>query len=142
MKVSCRQTTATAPFLGRKAEQGLKVVGNTLPPGALTGKAYLCRMYTVLVSLLIGLFAALLFVNVYFRAKVLKTYGVLVRHRVRFDAVHVFNRRRLEEEVLPRYPHCRREIETFVRHIHYTIRMASVLLALITAFGAVLMYYR
>ncbi len=99
-------------------------------------------MYTVLVSLIIGLFAALLFVNVYFRAKVLKTYGVLVRHRVRFDAVHVFNRRRLEEEVLPHYPHCRQEIETFIRHIHYTIRMASVLLALITAFGAVLMYYR
>ncbi len=99
-------------------------------------------MYSILVSLLIGLFVALLFVNVYFRAKVLKTYGILVRHRVQFEAVHVFNRRRLEAEILPRYPHCRREIEAFVRHIHYTIRMASVLLVLITAFGAVLMYYR
>ncbi len=104
--------------------------------------AYLCRMYTLLVSLLIGLFAVMLFVNVYFRAKVLKTYGVLVRHRVQFGAVHVFNRRRMEEEILPRYPHCRREIETFVRHIRYTIRMATVLLVLITALGALLMYYR
>ncbi len=99
-------------------------------------------MYSLLVSLIIGLFAAMLFVNVYFRAKVLKTYGILVRHRVEFGAAHLFNRRRLEEEILPRYPHCRKEIEDFVRHIHYTIRMASVLLVLITAFGAVLMYYR
>jgi hypothetical protein len=99
-------------------------------------------MYTLLVSLVIGLFVALLLVNVYFRAKVLKSYGVLVRNRVQFGAAHVFNRRRMEEEILPRYPHCRREIETFVRHIHYTIRMATVLIVLITALGAVLMYYR
>lgn len=99
-------------------------------------------MYTLLVSLVIGLFVALLFVNVYFRAKVLKSYGVLVRNRVQFGAAHVFNRRRMEEEILPRYPHCRREIEAFVRHIHYTIRMATALIVLITALGAVLMYYR
>ncbi|MCS6928044.1 MAG: hypothetical protein NZM43_00980 [Saprospiraceae bacterium] len=99
-------------------------------------------MYTLLVSIIIGLFVAMLFVNIYFRARVLKSYGVLVRHRVQFDAVHIFNRRRLEEEVLPRYPHCRQEIEDFIRHIHYTIRIATVLIVLITAFGAVLMYYR
>ncbi len=99
-------------------------------------------MYTLLVSLVIGLFVALLFVNVYFRAKVLKSYGILVRNRVQFGAAHVFNRRRMEEEILPRYPHCRQEIESFVRHIHYTIRMATVLIVLITALGAVLMYYR
>jgi hypothetical protein len=99
-------------------------------------------MYYLLVSVIIGLFVAMLFVNVYFRARVLKTYGILVRNRVQFGAAHLFNRHKLETEILPRYPDQRQHIETFVRHIHFSIRMASVLIALITLFGAVLMYYR
>ena len=99
-------------------------------------------MYILLVSVIIGLFVAMLFVNLYFRAKVLKVYGVLVRNRVQFGAAHIFNRQKLEEEVLPKYPQFRNEIESFIRHMRYTIQMASVLIALITAFGAVLMYFR
>lgn len=99
-------------------------------------------MYTLLISIVIGLFVAMLFVNLYFRAKVLKVYGILVRNKVEFGAAHIFNRKKLEEEILPRYPQFRQEIETFVRHMKYSIQMASVLLALITAFGAILMYYR
>jgi len=44
--------------------------------------------------------------------------------------------------VMSRYPHMREEIETFTSHIRYSMRMATVLLALITLFGAILMYYR
>ena len=99
-------------------------------------------MYIVLVSIVIGLFAAMLFLNVYFRAKVLKSYGVLVRNKVEFSAAHVFNRKRLETEILPRYPQFRNEIETFIRHMRFSINMAAVLTALITAFSAILMYYR
>lgn len=103
---------------------------------------YLCRMYTLLVSIVIGLFVAMLFVNLYFRAKVLKVYGVLVRNKVEFGAAHIFNRQKLETEILPRYPKFRNEIESFVRHMRYSIQMASVLIALITAFGGILMYFR
>ena len=99
-------------------------------------------MYILLISIVIGLFVAMLFVNLYFRAKVLKVYGVLVRNRVQFGAAHIFNRQKLEEEILPRYPKFRNEIESFVRHMRYSIRMATVLLVLITAFGAILMYFR
>lgn len=99
-------------------------------------------MYILLVSIVIGLFVAMLFLNVYFRAKVLKVYGVLVRNRVQFGAAHIFSRKKLEEEILPRYPQFRNEIESFIRHMRYSIRMATVLIALITAFGAILMYYR
>ncbi len=99
-------------------------------------------MYILLITIVIGLFVAMLFVNLYFRAKVLKVYGVLVRNQVEFGAAHIFNRKKLEEEILPRYPQFRNEIETFVRHMRYSIRMASVLLLLITAFGAVLMWFR
>lgn len=99
-------------------------------------------MYYILISFVIGLFLAMLFVNLYFRARVFKVYGVLVRNKVEFGAAHIFNRARLEAEILPRYPQFKNEIETFIRHMRYSIRMATVLLALITLFGAILMYYR
>ncbi len=99
-------------------------------------------MFILLVSIVIGLFVAMLFVNVYFRVKVLKSYKTLVQNKVEFGAAHLFNRQKMEEEIYPRYPHMQKEIETFVSHMQYTIRMATVLIALITLFGAVLMYYR
>jgi hypothetical protein len=99
-------------------------------------------MQTLLLSIVIGLFVAMLFVNLYFRAKVFKVYGILVRNKVEFGAAHIFNRARLEAEILPRYPQFKNEIETFIRHMRYSIRMASILLFLITAFGAILMYFR
>ncbi|MBK8969401.1 MAG: hypothetical protein R3D58_16490 [Saprospiraceae bacterium] len=99
-------------------------------------------MYILLISIIIGLFIAMLFVNLYFRAKVLKVYGVLVRNKVQFGAAHIFNRQKLEAEVLTQYPQFKNEIETFIRHMRYSIQMASVLIGLITAFGAVLMYFR
>lgn len=98
-------------------------------------------MFKVLLFFIIGLFVAMLFVNVYFRAKVLKTYGRLVKNRVEFSAVHVFNRKKLEEEILPKYPNQRQDILDFSNHMQYSIKMASVLIALITAAGALLMYF-
>lgn len=99
-------------------------------------------MLKILAFLVIGLFVAMLFVNVYFRAKVLKTYKRLVQNRVQFGAAHIFNRKKMEAEILPKYPNNRQDILDFSNHMQYSIRMASVLIALITAFGAVLMYFR
>jgi hypothetical protein len=99
-------------------------------------------MYYLLLSIVIGLFIGMLFLNLYFRAKVFKVYGVLVRNRVEFGAAHIFNRKKLEAEILPRYPQFKTEIETFIRHMRYSIKMASVLLFLVTVFGAILMYFR
>ncbi|MEY3239606.1 MAG: hypothetical protein RIR11_1044 [Bacteroidota bacterium] len=99
-------------------------------------------MYILLISIVIGLFVAMLFVNLYFRAKVLRAYGVLERNKVEFGAAHLFSRKKMEDEILPRYPNLQKEILTFVDYIHKSIRMASVLVALITAFGAILMWYR
>ncbi|MEN9415710.1 MAG: hypothetical protein RLZ62_2014 [Bacteroidota bacterium] len=99
-------------------------------------------MYTLLITIVIGLFVAMLFVNLYFRAKVFRVYGILVRNKVEFGAAHIFNRKKLEEEILPRYPQFQNEIETFIKHMRNSIRMASVLLMLITLFGGILMYFR
>jgi hypothetical protein len=99
-------------------------------------------MYILLISIVIGLFVAMLFVNLYFRAKVFRAYGVLVRNKVEFGAAHLFNKKKMEAEILPKYPQLRTEILTFVQYIHASIRMATVLVVLITAFGAILMWYR
>ena len=72
----------------------------------------------------------------------MKSYRILIKNRVEFGATHIMNREKLEAEILPKYPQMKTEIETFVNHIHYSIKMASVLIFLITCFGAVLMYYR
>jgi hypothetical protein len=99
-------------------------------------------MFVLLVSIVIGLFVAMLFLNLYFRMRVLKAYRQLVEGRVEFKAVHLFNREKMEAEILPKYPNYRQEILTFVNHLRYSIRMATVLIFLITLFGAILMYYR
>lgn len=99
-------------------------------------------MYILLVTLVIGLFIAMLFLNVYFRVKVLKTYKILVQNEVEFGAKHLFNQEKMEAEIFPKYPHLRKEIATFCNHIRYSMKMATVLITLITLFGAILMYYR
>ena len=102
----------------------------------------LLRMFGLLASLIIGLFAAMLFVNVYFRVKVMKSYKILVQNRVDFETKHLLSPKKMEEEILPKYPQFSEEIKTFSSHIRYSVRMASVLILLITLFGTILMYYK
>mgnify|MGYP000052216190 CR=1 FL=1 len=99
-------------------------------------------MGQILLFAVLGLFAAMLFLNVYFRVKVLKAYKVLLNHRVEFETKHFLSKQKMEDEIYPKYPHLIKEIETFVNHIRYSVRMATVLIALITLFGAILMYYK
>ena len=99
-------------------------------------------MYTLLVTIVIGLFVAMLFLNVYFRVKVLKAYKILVQTKVDFSPGQIFSKRRIEQELVPKYPNQAQQIRDFGNYLQKSIRMATVLLALITAFGAILMYYR
>lgn len=99
-------------------------------------------MFELLLTIVIGLFIAMLFLNVYFRVKVLKVYKKLVQQRVEFGASHIMNPSKMEQEIIPKYPAQAEDIRTFTSHIRYSIKMATVLIALITLFGAVLMYYR
>jgi hypothetical protein len=98
-------------------------------------------MFQVLIFLVIGLFVAMLFLQFYFRARVLGVYRILVNKRVHFGALDLFDREK-RLEIQARYPGSATEIDTFARHLRYSIRMATVLLVLITAFGAILMYFR
>ena len=99
-------------------------------------------MYILLISIVWGIFAAMLFLNVYIRVKAFKFYKKLVAARVEFGAAHIFNKEKMEKEIYPKYPDSRADIEAFVGHIRKSMRMATILIALITLFGAILMYYR
>lgn len=99
-------------------------------------------MFVLLISIVVSLFVAMLFLNVYFRVKVYKEYKVLVQNRIQFEASHFFDKEKMEKEVIAKHPEYRDNIETFVRHMRYSISMATVLIALITMFGGILMYYR
>lgn len=88
------------------------------------------------------MFCGILFLNVYFRVKVLKLYKKLVQNQVEFKPVHFVNKERLEEEILPKYPEHKEDILTFIGHIRFSVSLASVLITLITAFAAVLMFMR
>lgn len=99
-------------------------------------------MDVTLITLVIGFFVALLILNIYFRVKVLKAYKVLVRNKVEFDASHMFNRQKLQDEVIVKYPKFEKEILDFNNHIRNSIMIAVGLVLLIAIAGGVLSYFR
>ena len=99
-------------------------------------------MFVLLVSIVVTLFVAMLFLNVYFRVKVFKSYKVLVQNDIKFNSAHFFNKEKMEKEVIAEHPEHRESIELFVSYMKKSINMATVLIALITIFGGILMYYR
>lgn len=99
-------------------------------------------MTIALVVFIIALFLGLLFLNLYFRIKVLKSYKILVQNRVDFEAKWILDKKKMESEVIPKHPAMANEIRTFANHIRYSVKIASILIVLITIFGCILMYYR
>jgi hypothetical protein len=93
-----------------------------------------------LISCTIISFICLFAVVVYFRIKVLKAYGVLIRNRVQFDIAHIFNKKRMEEEILGKYPAHEKTIRDFAFGIRFSMRMVTVFMILISLFAGALMY--
>jgi len=99
-------------------------------------------MLDFLMLVVIALFLGLLFINFYFRIKALKLYKTLVNNNVEFSAGHLFNMDKMAAEVFPRYPDQVENIKAFSNHIRYSIKIAMILIVLITIFGGILMYTR
>lgn len=93
-------------------------------------------MYEIVMGLIIALFVALLFLNVFFRIKVLKHYRVLVKNRVDFDIKSIFNKEKIETEIIPNHPQFADDIRAFSGNIRSSVRMVILLFGLI-AFLAV-----
>lgn len=97
-------------------------------------------MAEILIFFIISIFIALLFVNLYFRYKVLQSYKILVQNRVEFEAKWILNEAKMESEVIPNHPAMANEIRDFAKHIRFSMKIASILITLITIIGAILMY--
>lgn len=95
-----------------------------------------------LISCTIISFVCLFAVVVYFRIKVLKAYGILIRNRVQFDIAHIFNKKRMEDEILGKYPAHEKAIRDFAFGIRFTMSMVTVFMVLITLFAGALMYLK
>ena len=99
-------------------------------------------MYLTLIIIVISLFIAMLFLNIYFRVNVFKQYKYLTQNDIDFGPKHIFDDQKMKKEILPRYPGHEEQILAFTSNLRKSIKMATVLVALITLFGAILMYYR
>lgn len=95
-------------------------------------------MNNILIYFIIGSFLALLFLNVYFRVKVMKVYKKLVKDDVKFDASHIFSQEKMEREVLPYYPERRADILLFVKLMKRSLNIALILIVLITLAGLII----
>ena len=91
-----------------------------------------------LVYLVIGLFVALLFLQFYFRVRVLKIYRKLVKNEVQFESSHIFSKKKMEQEILPRYPEHKDDILKFVHEMKFSFQIASLLIVLIMIAGLIL----
>lgn len=85
-------------------------------------------------------FATLLVLSFFFRLRVIHAYQQLVAKRVQFGRQHIFNQALLEKEIFPRYPEERHIIQRFVSGIRLSMRIASILITLITICAALLMF--
>ena len=98
-------------------------------------------MENLLMGIIILAFLGLLGLNIFFREKVLKTYKTLVQNRVQFNAMDILNPSVLDK-ICQEHPAHRNDIQSFAKNIKNSVQLAIGLIALITLFGAVLMYYR
>lgn len=122
--------------------QTIKLVQSTKFYEFCTAFLQSLSMDSALIYFLIGLFAAILILNLYFRVKVFKQYRYLVKNRVEFKTRDIFNQEKMERKVYPQYPEHEKAIRKFVRYIRFSIRVAIVLILLISVIGAVLMFNR
>jgi hypothetical protein len=99
-------------------------------------------MERVLMYSIVLAFGILLFVNIYFRIKVIKQLKVLRSNQVPFESDMIFNKEKLQTLLRQSPPETREAILQFSQNMRHSMNLAIALLALITLFGGVLMYYR
>lgn len=99
-------------------------------------------MQVLIVTLCFVGFGVALFFNIYFRVKVLKSYRTLVRNEVEFDKIHIFDRKKLEDEILPKYPQFKDEILGFVDGIRLSLTIGSICVVIITLMAASLIFFK
>ena len=92
-------------------------------------------MFNIVLLVITSLFIVLLFLNLYFRIKLLKIYRKLVEGQVEFPTSMLFKPRQLEEEIVPKYPSYKDEILSFSKHLNTSLRIAFVVFVIALFIG-------
>ncbi len=71
----------------------------------------------------------------------MKIYKSLIDQQVELSGEHIFSDKKLHADILPKYPKAREQILQFVYAIRRSIKIAAILIVLITTFGLILMYF-
>jgi hypothetical protein len=99
-------------------------------------------MRDVLITTTIIAFGILLLVNVFFRLKTFRTFKKLAEYGVSFSKEHVFDKTRMEKEIIAKYPNHRQLILSHVNSMKLSFRISTLCMAVLTICGGVLLYYR
>ncbi len=89
----------------------------------------------ILSIVITALFFGLLFLNLYFRISLLGKFKKLVESGVRLKFVHVLNTKKLTQEIYPRYPKRRNDIDQFVNHARLSLKLAGIIVVAMIAVG-------
>ncbi len=92
----------------------------------------------IVLAICLGTFLCLHF---YLRITVFKAYKVLSENRVDFDSKHLFSRKRMKEEIIPKYPEFEKDINTFQKKFHFSLLLGIFLLVVILIIGAYLIFW-
>jgi len=88
-----------------------------------------------------GVVIALIFLNVYFRMKVIKEYKYLIKHRIEFTTGHIFSPSKMEKEIIPQYPGHETHIRNFGYQIRHSLKITLGIIVGLTVIGAVAKYF-
>lgn len=97
-------------------------------------------MSSILIYFIAGLFIALLFLNLFFRIRVIKVYKKLIQKKVEFNSIDIFRSEDKMKEIYQQYPDSVKDIQAFMYNIRLSVGMAIGIVLLITLLGVVLHY--
>lgn len=91
-------------------------------------------MNQLLTIIIIGLFCLLVFMNLYFRVRVFKLYKKLVQNKVEFSTSHIWNAKKMEDEVISKHPKHEKDIRLFVQRMKQSLLIGlGIILAIAIA---------
>ena len=99
-------------------------------------------MEDTLIAITIATFGFLLLSNVFFRIKTFRTFKKLAENGVAFGKEHVFDKHRMQKEIIDRHPEYKDLINKHVRSMKMSMNISMLSMVVLTICGAVLMYYR
>ncbi|MBK8546445.1 MAG: hypothetical protein IPL63_03385 [Saprospiraceae bacterium] len=106
-------------------------------------RPYLLKVMTqVLIYFIAGLFLALLFLNIFFRLKVIRVYKNMIKHRVEVNSVVIFEPESRMKDVFLKFPGSVADIKSFIYYIRLSVGIAVLIVLCITLLGLVLHFNR